>query len=112
MSLGFYTMHTTPYLLDLFCPSHPVHPTTKLTHPPTSFLQISGMVVGSMIEADNRLRAHEWSVRQQRKSLRDAEVWRRYEEEFGPQLADKAVGRGVDGPEERAWQASRGRYEK
>lgn len=73
---------------------------------------MSGMVVGSMIEADNRLRAHEWSVRQQRKSLRDAEVWRRYEEEFGPQLADKAVGRNADGPEERAWQASRGKYEK
>lgn len=90
--------------------SHHIPQTDPL--PPTSFLQMSGMVVGSMIEADNRLRAHEWSVRQQRKSLRDAEVWRRYEEEFGPQLADKAVGRNADGPEERAWQASRGKYEK
>ncbi|KAF2719868.1 hypothetical protein K431DRAFT_286348 [Polychaeton citri CBS 116435] len=46
------------------------------------FLQMSGMTIGSMIEADRRLRAHEIFVRHQKKIARDAEVWRRYEEEF------------------------------
>ncbi|KAL1304396.1 hypothetical protein AAFC00_003396 [Neodothiora populina] len=46
------------------------------------FLQMSGMVAGSMIEADNRLRAHEWNVRQHRKLQRDAAVWKQYEEEY------------------------------
>ena len=49
-----------------------------------SFLQMSGMVFGSMIEADNRLRAHEWRVRQNKKIARDTEVWRKYEQEYGP----------------------------
>jgi len=43
---------------------------------------MSGMTLGSMIEADRRLRAHETVVRQQKKAARDAEVWRRYEQEF------------------------------
>lgn len=40
------------------------------------------MTLGSMIEADSRLRAHEWRVRQNKKLARDAAVWRRYEEEY------------------------------
>lgn len=43
---------------------------------------MSGMTLGSMIEADRRLREHEVGVRQARKIQRDAAVWRRYEEEF------------------------------
>jgi len=43
---------------------------------------MSGMTLGSMIEADRRLRAHEIVVRQQKKVARDAEVWRRYEQDF------------------------------
>jgi len=43
---------------------------------------MSGMTLGSMIEADRRLRAHEVTVRRQNKVARDAEVWRRYEAEF------------------------------
>ncbi|KAI9687478.1 MAG: hypothetical protein M1822_002088 [Bathelium mastoideum] len=46
------------------------------------FLQMSGMTIGSMIEADKRLRAYEVQVRRQHKMARDAEVWRQYEEEF------------------------------
>lgn len=47
------------------------------------------MVLGSMIEADQRLRAHEAVVRHHKKIARDAEVWRRYEEEY----VDEAVSR-------------------
>lgn len=43
---------------------------------------MSGMALGSMIEADQRLRAHEVLVRQQKRIARDAEVWRRYETEY------------------------------
>ena len=43
---------------------------------------MSGMTGGSMIEADRRLRAHEVVVRQQKKVARDAEVWKRYEDEY------------------------------
>jgi len=53
-----------------------------------SFLQMSGMTAGSMIEADRRLRAHEVAVRNQRKIARDAEVWRRYEEDYVDKAAD------------------------
>lgn len=47
-----------------------------------SFLQMSGMTLGSMIEADQRLRAHEMHMRHQKKLQRDAEVWRRYEADY------------------------------
>lgn len=43
---------------------------------------MSGMTLGSMIEADRRLREHEVSVRQAKKIQRDAAVWRRYEQEY------------------------------
>lgn len=43
---------------------------------------MSGMTLGSMIEADRRLRQHEVEVRKAKKVARDAEVWRRYEMEF------------------------------
>lgn len=43
---------------------------------------MSGMTIGGMIEADRRLRAHELTVRYQKRIARDAEVWRRYEEDF------------------------------
>lgn len=47
-----------------------------------SFLQMSGMAGGSMIEADKRLRLHEVQMRRHKRTVRDAEVWRRYEEDF------------------------------
>jgi hypothetical protein len=47
-----------------------------------SFLQMSGMTIGSMIEADRRLRTHELAMRTRKRIARDAEVWRRYEEDY------------------------------
>nr|POE76225.1 hypothetical protein CFP56_59704 [Quercus suber] len=46
------------------------------------FLQMSGMTLGSMIEADQRLRLHEVQMRGRKKLARDAEVWRRYQRDF------------------------------
>jgi len=43
---------------------------------------MSGMTFGSIIEADRRLRIHGAWQRQQKKVQRDAEVWRRYEEDY------------------------------
>jgi hypothetical protein len=41
------------------------------------------MTLGSIIEADHRLIAHGKLVRARKKVARDAEVWRRYEEDYG-----------------------------
>lgn len=46
------------------------------------YLQMCGMVVGGMIEADWRLRQYEQRVRMQRRIMRDKAKWERYEEEF------------------------------
>jgi hypothetical protein len=43
---------------------------------------MSGMIVGSMIEADKRMISYEQHVRHQKRLKRDMEVWRRYEEEY------------------------------
>lgn len=43
---------------------------------------MSGMTIGSVREADKRLRAYEVQARRMRKVRRDAEVWRRYEEDY------------------------------
>ncbi len=45
------------------------------------FIQMSGMTIGSMIEADRRLRTYELSMRMHKRLARDAEVGRRYEED-------------------------------
>ncbi|KAF2446123.1 hypothetical protein P171DRAFT_471737 [Karstenula rhodostoma CBS 690.94] len=46
------------------------------------YIQMSGMILGSMIEADKRMIAYEHHVRHQKRLRRDMEVWRRYEEDF------------------------------
>lgn len=43
---------------------------------------MSGMAAGSMIEADRRLRDHEVIMRKHKRVTRDAEVWRRYEQDY------------------------------
>jgi hypothetical protein len=43
---------------------------------------MSGMILGSMIEADKRMIAYEHQVRHQKRMARDMEVWRRYEEDY------------------------------
>lgn len=51
-----------------------------------------------MVEADRRLIAHEQLMRAQKRRVRDAEMWRQYEEEFeddvGAEPASAAAGRG------------------
>jgi len=54
----------------------------------TRFLQMSGMVTGSMIEADRRLRWHEELVRRQKRMAADAEMWRRYQQDYVNEAAE------------------------
>ncbi|KAL5451410.1 hypothetical protein PMIN07_008611 [Paraphaeosphaeria minitans] len=53
-----------------------------LTVPFKVYIQMSGMILGSMIEADKRMIAYEHHVRHQKRLRRDMEVWRRYEEDL------------------------------
>jgi len=46
------------------------------------YLQMSGMTIGGCLEADRRVREYEKSYRHRRKAMRDAEVWRRYEQQY------------------------------
>lgn len=46
------------------------------------YLQMSGMILGSMIEADYRMRQYEQRVRMQRRIARDRAVWANYEKEL------------------------------
>ncbi|TVY93363.1 hypothetical protein LAWI1_G000552, partial [Lachnellula willkommii] len=48
------------------------------------FLQMSGMIMGSCLEADHRIREYEARVRMQKRIMRDRAVWEKYEQEFGP----------------------------
>lgn len=43
---------------------------------------MSGMIIGSMIEADYRMRQYEQRVRMQRRMARDRAVWADYEKEL------------------------------
>ncbi|KAF2750252.1 hypothetical protein M011DRAFT_465031 [Sporormia fimetaria CBS 119925] len=46
------------------------------------YIQMSGMILGSMIEADKRMIAYEHRMRVHKRMARDAAMWRRYEEEY------------------------------
>ncbi|KAI0377918.1 hypothetical protein F5Y04DRAFT_167850 [Hypomontagnella monticulosa] len=46
------------------------------------YLQMSGMIVGSMIEADYRMRQYEQRVRMQRRIAQNRAVWADYEKEL------------------------------
>ncbi|KAK2058536.1 hypothetical protein LY76DRAFT_593164 [Colletotrichum caudatum] len=46
------------------------------------YMQMSAMVLGSMLEADNRLREYEAKIRIQKRMLRDKAKWERFEQEF------------------------------
>ncbi|KXJ93355.1 hypothetical protein Micbo1qcDRAFT_203435 [Microdochium bolleyi] len=52
------------------------------------YLQMSGMILGSMIEADARMRRYEQQVRIQRRLARDRAEWERFTREFGEDDAD------------------------
>ncbi|MCJ1256857.1 hypothetical protein MMC24_004682 [Lignoscripta atroalba] len=62
------------------------------------FLQMSGMTVGSMIEADRRLRAYEGRVRMEKRIERDEGAWKAFEEGFRRDEEKGAKGRS-DGKE-------------
>ncbi|KXX75291.1 hypothetical protein MMYC01_207978 [Madurella mycetomatis] len=47
------------------------------------YLQMSGMVLGSMMEADHRLREYEAKMRIKRRLARDQAMWQRFEQEYG-----------------------------
>ncbi|KAH6686319.1 hypothetical protein F5X68DRAFT_262119 [Plectosphaerella plurivora] len=46
------------------------------------YLQMCGMVVGSMLESDHSLRRYEERVRMERRIARDRAKWQRYEDEY------------------------------
>ncbi|KAI9841039.1 MAG: hypothetical protein M1838_003789 [Thelocarpon superellum] len=46
------------------------------------FLQMSGMTLGGMIEADRRLRTFEAGIRREKRLKRDERAWKTFEEEF------------------------------
>lgn len=50
------------------------------------YIQMSGMTVGSMIEADKRMRDYEATSRRVRKLKRDQETWKAYEAEYEKRL--------------------------
>lgn len=52
---------------------------------------MSGMTAGAIIDADRRLIAHEKLMRNRKKVARDAEVWRRYEEDYQLLLEEQAT---------------------
>jgi len=43
---------------------------------------MSGMILGGMLGADERIIAYEHRIRHQKRIARDIEVWRQYEEEY------------------------------
>ncbi|PMD28412.1 hypothetical protein NA56DRAFT_640062 [Hyaloscypha hepaticicola] len=46
------------------------------------FLQMSGMIMGSCLEADHRIRQYEAKLRMEKRMIRDRAVWEQYEQEF------------------------------
>lgn len=55
------------------------------------YLQMSGMTIGGCVEAERRMREHEQRTRRMRKIRRDAEVWRRYEQDYSGQNTGRTV---------------------
>ncbi|KAJ4306305.1 hypothetical protein N0V88_001105 [Collariella sp. IMI 366227] len=47
------------------------------------YIQMSGMVLGSMLEADSRLRAYEARMRAQRRIAKEQAYWQKFESEYG-----------------------------
>ena len=47
------------------------------------YIQMSGMILGSMIEADHSLRQYEARVRMQKRIQRDRAMWQNFEEQYG-----------------------------
>ncbi|KAI1468548.1 uncharacterized protein F4812DRAFT_458978 [Daldinia caldariorum] len=54
------------------------------------YLQMSGMIVGSMIEADYRMRQYEQHIRMQRRIAQNRALWADYENELA-ELEDEGT---------------------
>lgn len=82
-------LHTNPY----------PNPHYILT-PYKRYIQMSGMILGGMLEADKRMVNYQHRVRYQKKIARDMEIWRRYEDAF-EEKGTPGVGSesGVHGPD-------------
>lgn len=65
---------------------------------------MSSMTLGSMVEADKRLRHHEAFIRHNNRLKRDAAVWRAYEADFEargtPGVGSEASSHGTQHSEE------------
>ena len=64
----------------------PVQLLTKISR---RYVQMSGMVLGSMIDADAHLRQYEHRMRIQRRYMRDQARWERYEQEINSKGGEK-----------------------
>ncbi|KAH8768650.1 hypothetical protein F5882DRAFT_412628 [Hyaloscypha sp. PMI_1271] len=53
------------------------------------FLQMSGMIMGSCLEADHSIRQYEAKVRMEKRMIRDRAVWEQYEQEYEQAPAPK-----------------------
>ena len=52
------------------------------------YIQMSGMVLGSMLEADSRIREYEASMRMRRRIMREQAMWQSFEERYGKEDDD------------------------
>ncbi|KAK1835968.1 hypothetical protein QBC39DRAFT_413836 [Podospora conica] len=52
------------------------------------YIQMSGMVLGSMLEADARIREYEASMRMRRRIMREQAMWQSFEERYGKEEDD------------------------
>ncbi|KAK3327547.1 hypothetical protein B0T19DRAFT_441517 [Cercophora scortea] len=48
-----------------------------------TYIQMSGMVLGGMIEADARLHEYEKTMRMRRRLMRDQAMWQTFEDQYG-----------------------------
>lgn len=55
---------------------HPYHISINVAY---RYIQISGMMLGAMLEADSRLRAYEFRMRREKKRLADEAALKRWE---------------------------------
>jgi len=53
------------------------------------YIQMSGMVLGSMMEADHRLREFESQMRLRKRLMRDQAMWQSFEEQYGKDEDDE-----------------------
>ncbi|KAK1778984.1 hypothetical protein QBC45DRAFT_144448 [Copromyces sp. CBS 386.78] len=53
------------------------------------YIQTSGMILGSMLEADHRIREYEAAMRMRRRIAADQARWRQFEETYGKDEDDE-----------------------